>query len=265
MSCYLRAVYVADPRDVFIRDAKVVNAGARRDGAVLQRCCDVNATILRHTPGVRTNPHEPETISLARSKDGWERWRSAPISIDQMDGNTDEGCVFGLHADIVGRRGFWNGERGRRRGGDPRRRSPMIPFEAFLNQLRQFIASPKEHDRPTEHPPVTGRLVDVDRAHLNRRMMVKIGWTLSFPMFLATFAQDGDHAKRFERLLSTCSIADLILAVLSKEYGPSVCSIDGIGRQAPAMTPLFQAAAALRSTANSRTSLDGGRALPVSK
>lgn len=102
----------------------------------------------------------------------------------------------------------------------------MNSIETLLSQLRQLIALPKKHGRPTEHPQANGRAPEGDHATVNRLMMVKIGWTLSFLMFLASFAQDGNHVSLFEKLLNTCSVADMILAIIFQEKW----SVTGLSR-----------------------------------
>ncbi|WP_165491068.1 hypothetical protein [Lichenihabitans psoromatis] len=84
----------------------------------------------------------------------------------------------------------------------------------LLKQVRHFITPPGERVRPFGRQSEGRRPFEGNQAQLNRLMMVRIGWTLSFLMFLASFAQDGNHVGLFERLLTTCALADMVLAVL---------------------------------------------------
>ena len=93
----------------------------------------------------------------------------------------------------------------------------MNPLAALFDQLRQFFVMRKVRGGQTGSPPATGRHLHDDQARINRLMMIKMGWTLSFLMFLASFAEDGGHLMLFERLLNTCSLADTFLAFLLRD------------------------------------------------
>ena len=93
----------------------------------------------------------------------------------------------------------------------------MSPLATLLSRLCRLFVLPEEHGRPTEVPKAGGGRLGDDQAQINRLMMVKIGWTLSFLMVLATFAQDGDRLKLFEQLLNTYSLMDTLLAVLLRD------------------------------------------------
>ncbi|MCW6512867.1 hypothetical protein [Lichenifustis flavocetrariae] len=93
----------------------------------------------------------------------------------------------------------------------------MQTLATLISQLRRLLDSPKVQARRTECPQARGRRLDSDQAAVNRLMMVKIGWTLSFLMFLATFLQDGDHLRLFERLLNISALVNAVFATLSQE------------------------------------------------
>ncbi|MCW6513006.1 hypothetical protein [Lichenifustis flavocetrariae] len=102
----------------------------------------------------------------------------------------------------------------------------MNPLTTLLSRLRLLISSPREQGQLTGRVETHGRQHEADQAQVNRLMMVKIAWSFSFLLFLASFAQDGNHLQLFERLLNTCALADVIIAVISKNKW----SIDGLSR-----------------------------------